>query len=445
MDEPSGARIGSRAYRYYVLGVLTLVYTLNFTDRGLIVLLLEPIKADLQLSDTQLGFLTGIAFALFYATVGIPIARWADRGNRVTIMSLAIGTWGLTVLMCLFVRNFVQLVFARVAAAVGESGCTPPTYSLLGDYFPGPAERTRAMAVYWLANPLSALISFVIGGWVAELYGWRMTFFLMGLPGLLVAILVRLTVHEPRACAPIATSGERAGRMVDVLRVLWRSRSARHLSIGVILLFTMGLGMSPWYAAFMARSHGMGTAEIGLWLGTLFGLAGIVGIALGGYVPTRWFARDGRGQMRLSAVMIGSLVPSCVLFLVLPQKHYALLALIPVAVMFNFFLGPAFALMQRLVPSDMRATSLAVVMLLANLIGMGIGPQIVGILSDALRSWVGAESLRYAMLMMSFVALWSAWHFWIAGRTMDRDLASVQAASSDLQASPLWMESEARG
>src|SRR5690349_1463529 len=151
----------STGYERYVLATLTLVYTLNYLDRGLIILLLQPIKEDLHLSDTQLGFVTGIAFALFYATLGLPIARWADRGNRVTITSIAIGLWGLTVMVCLFVSNLVQLVLARIAAAVGESGCMPPTYSLVGDYFPAPAARTRAMAIYWLASPLALLISLI--------------------------------------------------------------------------------------------------------------------------------------------------------------------------------------------------------------------------------------------------------------------------------------------
>jgi MFS family permease len=166
----------SDAYKRYVLGTLTLVYTLNYLDRGLIILLLQPIKEDLHISDTQLGFVTGIAFALFYATLGLPIARCADRGNRVTITSIAIGLWGGTVMLCLFVTNFVHLVFARIAAAIGESGCMPPTYSLVGDYFPAPAERTRAMATYWLASPVALLISLVAGGWLNERYGWRVTF-----------------------------------------------------------------------------------------------------------------------------------------------------------------------------------------------------------------------------------------------------------------------------
>jgi MFS family permease len=416
----------SEAYKRYVLGALTLVYTLNYVDRGLVILLLQPIKEDLRLSDTQLGFLTGIAFGLFYAVLGLPIARWSDRGNRVAITSVAIGLWGLTVMASLFVSNFVQLVFARVAAAVGEAGCMPPTYSLVGDYFPKPKERTRAMGIYMLAGPLATLISFIMGGWLDERYGWRVTFFIMGMPALLVAVLVRVTVSEPRRLgAPTRELAPQAVRLVDVLKIIFRHRSTRHLIVGLILLLTMGLGLSPWYAAFLARSHGMGTAELGVWLGLIFGLGGAAGTYLGGYVAARWFADDEQGQMRLCAGTMAAVVPCFALFLLLPEKHEALSALIPLIVVFSFFLGPTFALMQRLVPDEMRATTLALAMLLANLIGMGIGPQVVGILSDMLKPDLGSDSLRYAMLTLSFVAVWAAYHFWQVGRSVEDDLAMV--------------------
>jgi MFS family permease len=416
----------SIAYNRYVLGTLTLVYTLNYLDRGLIALLLQPIKQDLRLSDTQLGFLTGIAFGLFYATVGLPIARWADRGNRATITAIAIAMWGGTVMLSLFVSNFIQLVLARIAAAVGEAGCMPPTYSLLGDYFPGPAERTRAMAIYNLANPLSGLISFIVGGWLNELYGWRVTLFVAGIPALLIAAVVKLTVAEPRVQPGRAEEPEPPSlRIRDVVSALWHQRSSRHLSIGIILLYTMGVGLGSWYAAFMMRTHGMRTAELGVWLGLIFGVSGIAGILLGGYVTTRLFAHNERDQMRFSAVSIASLVPCFVLFLLLPHKQQALIALMPLGVIFSFCLGPTFALMQRLVMDKMRATALAVVMLLANLIGMGIGPQVVGILSDVLTPTMGNDALRYAMLSMSLVALWSAHHFWRVGRTVREDLSTL--------------------
>jgi MFS family permease len=339
---------------------------------------------------------------------------------------MAIGLWGVTVMLCVFVSNFFQLVSARIAAAVGESGCMPPTYSLVGDYFPDPAERTRAMTIYWLASPLAALISFVAGGWLNELYGWRLTFFLMGIPALPLAILLKMSVIEPRAySSPAQVPGRQVPRMAEVLAALWHQRSSRHLSVSIILLFMMGLGLAPWYAAFMMRSHGMRTTELGIWLGLVFGISGIVGISLGGYVAARWFADDERMQMRLSAVTSASLVPCFVLFLILPDKNRALVALIPFVVVLNFFLGPSFALMQRLVGDEMRATTLAVVMLLGNLIGMGIGPQVVGIVSDALAPVLGRDSLRYAMLTMSMVALWAAYHFWRAGTTIKADLLEI--------------------
>lgn len=413
----------SEAYKRYVLGTLTLVYALNYLDRGLIMLLLQPIKDDMHLTDTQLGLLTGLAFGLFYATLGLPMARWADRGNRPLITAIAIAVWGATVMSCVFVANFVQLLLARVAAAVGEAGCMPTTYSLLGDYFPAPAERTRAMSIYWLASPLAALTSFIFGGWLNDHYGWRTAFLVMGLPALPVAVLVKTTIVEPRVRALISdASHRRLPKMREVLVTLWRQRSCRRLSIVIILLFTMWQGLGPWFAAFMIRSHRMGTTTLGVWLGLIFGIGGILGTLLGGFVASRWFARDERSQMRFSALMTVLLVPCIVVFLFVRRKDSALIALVPLIIVGNVFLGPSFAVLQRLVADEMRATTLAVVMLFANLIGMGVGPQLVGILSDALRSSLGNNSLRVAMLSMSFAGVWAAWEFWLIAGTIREDL-----------------------
>jgi predicted MFS family arabinose efflux permease len=428
----------SEVYKRYVLGALTLVYALNYLDRGLMLLLLQPIKDDLHLSDTQLGLLTGLAFGLFYATLGLPMARWADRGNRPTITALAIAVWGATVMSCVFVANFIQLVLARVAAAIGEAGCMPATYSLLGDYFPAPPERARAMSIYWLASPLAALASFIFGGWLNDHYGWRTAFLVMGLPALPVALLVKATISEPRTRAVVSDPPNRPlPKMRDVLGVLWRQRSCRHLSIVIVLLFTMWQGLGPWFAAFMIRSHGMGTTALGVWLGLIFGIGGISGTLLGGIVASRWFANDERGQMRFSAWMTALLVPCIVVFLLVPRKEEALIALVPLIVVGNVFLGPSFALLQRLVADEMRATTLAVVMLFANLIGMGVGPQLVGILSDLLRSSLGSNSLRVAMLSMSLAALWAAFEFRLIGGTIREDLA---ASTEDLAASRHYRE-----
>lgn len=416
----------SRAYKRYVLSTLTAAYTLSFLDQGLITLLLQPIKEDLHLSDTQLGFLTGIAFGLFYSILGLPIARWADRGNRVTITSIAIALWGGAVMSTLFVTTYAQVVFARMAAAVGGSGCMPPTFSLVGDYCPAAVERTRAMSIYMLANPLSMLVSFVLGGWSNERYGWRASFLLIGVPALLVAAVVKITIAEPRIHAADSSAREQhVPRFAEVLRTLWHQPSTRHLVLGLLLFYTMAAGLTPWYAAFMMRSHHMGTAELGLWLGLIFGLGGIAGVLFGGYAAVRWFAQDERGQMRFVAAALASLVPLFALFLLLPEKRYALIALMPFAVVACVLFGPTFALMQRLVVNETRATTVAVVMLLCNLVGMGIGPQVVGMLSDLLSPVLGSDSLRYAMLIMSFLALWAAYHFWRVGKSVREDLPAV--------------------
>jgi MFS family permease len=388
------------------------------------VLLLQPIKVDLHLTDTQLGLLTGIAFGLFYATLGLPIARWSDRGNRAMIASLAIGLWGLTVMSCVLVSNYLQMLIARIAAAVGEAGCKPPTYSLVGDYFPRAAERTRAMAIYTAGNPLAALIAYMIGGYLNERYGWRMTFYIMGVFGLILAAIVKMTVRDPRK--ELNRTAEPGPSIAVSLKMLWAQSSFRHLTIALVLLYTMAQGLSPWQAAFMVRSHGMGTAELGLWLGLITSGAGVTGILLGGYIASRWLADNERGQMNMSAVAVACSIIPYIAFLILPGEHAALLALIPKILIFNIFTGPTYALMQRLVADDLRATMMALVMLLANVIGMGIGPLTVGLLSDWLAPAVGTDSLRYAMLLMSFVALWAAVHFWKAGQSVGKDLARVQ-------------------
>jgi MFS family permease len=421
-------------HKRYVLSVLTSVFTLNWLDRGLIILLLQPIKLDLALSDTQLGFLTGIAFALFYATVGVPMARWADRGNRVTITSIAVGLWGVTMMSCVFVTSFLQLVVARIAAAIGEAGCMPPTYSLLGDYFPGAAERTRAMSVYWLASPLALLLSMVIGGWVNERHGWRLTFLCMGLPALIIAPLMKMTVAEPRARIGNVPGRARPAKLTVVLNTLWTLPAARHVSLGIVWFFTLTLGLAPWYAAFLTRSHDMETAYIGNWLGVIFGVAGIVGLLLGGYIGGRWFDGNERTQMRVTGVIVAALLPCFCAFLLIPSSNGTLCALAVLMLALNVSAGPTFALLQRLISEEMRATTLSVVMLVANLIGMGLGSQVVGLLSDRLKPVYGNDSLRYAMLTISSVALVSAYHFWQASRTVEQELAANECLGVEVSA-----------
>ena len=420
----------------YILGALTSVCTMAYLDRDLVVLLLEPIKESLKLTDTELGALTGLGFGLFYATLGLPIARYADRGNRVTIAAVAIALWGVTAMAYPLITAFGQLMLLRIAAAIGESGCLPPTYSLIGDYFPAPAARVRAMTIFWLAGPIAALVSFIAGGWINGIYGWRLTFFIAGTPALLLAMLLNGTLKEPRlekSSSPRGTPP--SSSMAQTVGTLWRRRSSRHLSAAIILLFAMGLGLSPWYAAFMMRNHDMKTPELGVWFGMIFGVSGILGASMGGYVCTRWLIRSERAQMRISAAIVAALFPCYILFLLAPGKYLAMSALIPLALASNFFLGPTFALLQRLVPEDMRATSLALIMLVANLLGMGFGPQVVGLLSDALQVVFRHDSLRYAMLSFSFLSLWAAYHQWQVARTITADLSTISASDEPIPVS----------
>jgi MFS family permease len=412
-------------YKRYAIVSMTALNTVVLVDRGLMTMLLQPIKDDLHLSDTQLGFLTGIAFALFYVILGIPIARWADRGNRVTISALAIGLLSLATMGCFLVTSFMQLLFLRVAAAVGEAGCRAPAYSLIGDYCPQAAERTRAMYIYDAAGPIAAVFSYVVAGSLNELVGWRLTFLLVGLPGLLLAVAFKWTIVEPRTQARHQAPVSPATSMGDVLATMWRQRSCRHVTVAMILIFIMSSGLSPWYAAFMMRSHGMGSAQLGVWLGTVFIAGATAGLLLGTYVMGRWFRENERGQLRLGALTVALAVPCLMGFLLLPQRYLALSAMLPLLILVNTSLPAVFALLQRVVPTSMCATVLSVVMMLANLIGMGLGPQAVGILSDFLNPQFGVDALRYAMLIVSLAVILAAYHLWAAGRTIGEDLRTV--------------------
>ena len=301
----------------------------------------------------------------------------------------------------------------------------PPTYSLVGDYFPGPADRTRAMSFYMLANPLSVLLSFVLGGWLAERYGWRMTFFLMGVPALFVAALVKLSVRDPRASSQARAGRQPLPRLDRVLMDLWGCLSARHLTLALIVLLTVGAGLGPWYATFLTRYHGMTTGTLGYTLGLIFSLGGLAGISLGGYISSRWFADNEQGQMQMIALVVACLSPAFSLFLLLRQTTASLGALAILWTLFNVSIGPTFALLQRLVVPETRATSMALVLMLANLIGMGLGPQMVGLLSDLMRPAFGPESLRYSMLSLSLAALWAAYHFWRVGSHVEADLNAM--------------------
>jgi MFS family permease len=431
-------------YENAMLAILLVILAFNYVDRLTLGLVLQDIKSDLHLNDSQLGLLSGMAFALFYSVMGIPIARWADRGNRVTIVSITVALWSAAVALCGIATGFLQLLLIRVGVAVGEAGCVPPALSLIADQFTR-EERPRAVARYMLGAPLAYLIGYFLAGRLNELYGWRWTFVLIGLPGLGLAALAQAFLREPRRFDGV----DRARVMADspperdatntgaparpssraVCVTLWANRTFRHLMWCYSLCSFFGVGVTNWQPTFFIRSYGLRTGELGIWLALIWGLGGVAGTYWGGRLADRFAASNEELQLK---TMVGVYLSFGVMSSTIYLSHnvyvsFALLGLSAVGV--NAVNGPLFAAMQTLVPPHMRALSIAIVYLLANLIGMGLGPLAVGALSDAFLSRAGPESLRYALLAMCPGYAWVAWHFWRASKTVARDIDAVNAAA----------------
>lgn len=425
-------------YKHYLLAVLTIILVFNYVDRLALGVLLEDIKADLQLSDTQLGFLSGIAFALFYSVMGVPIARWADRGNRVTIISVTALLWSVAVAMCGLAASFVQLLLIRVGVAVGEAGCIPPAFSLIADYF-NRAERPRATAVYGMGGGIAFAVGYFLAGWLNEFYGWRMTFVLLGAPGVLLGALAWFTLKEPRrqhtfGAMAIARSRGTAGSVPtlrEVCTTLWGNRTFRHLLLCLSVFFFFTYGMLQWLPAFFIRSYGMSTGEVGTWLALIYGVSTIPGTYLGGELATRYAPHDESLQLRAMtfAIVSAGLFSACVYLA--PNQYWAFAWLFLASVGQTVVNGPLFSTIQTLVPEHMRAVAFALVYLFANLVGMGFGPLAAGTLSDAFRPWSGEESLRYASMLLAPGYFWVAWHSWQASRTVSTDLAALQGHHRD--------------
>ena len=414
----------SPAARQYALGVLVVVYTFNFIDRQILSILLQPIKDELGLSDSALGLLTGFAFALFYATLGIPIARYADRGNRRSLIALALAIWSAMTALSGLAQNFWQLLAARIGVGVGEAGCSPPAHSMISDYFPA-ERRATALGIYSLGIPVGILFGFLAGGWLNEFFGWRVAFFVVGVPGLLLALLVRFSLREPpRGMAEGRQDVAEQPSIGETFRFLWAKRSFRHLAFGGGLTAFVGYGVVTWVPSFLMRSHGMETGEIGTWLGLILGIPGGIGIAMGGWMADRYGARDTRWYLWVVTVALLLGVPFSVGIYLSDSALWALLFLIIPVMLGNFYQATTFSQTQGLVGLRMRSVAAAILLFILNIIGLGAGPQAVGIVSDLLNPTYGEESLRYSLLILSFVNVWSAYHYYVAGKYLKEDLVT---------------------
>lgn len=436
-----GVRAVSPGYRRYAIGLLFLCYVFNFLDRQIVTILAEPIKRELQIADWQLGLMTGTAFAIFYCTLGIPIARLAERRNRPWIIGLSLAAWSGFTALCGLAQNFWQLVLARIGVGIGEAGCSPPAHSLIADYTPK-EQRASAMAFYLMGNPIGALLGVVIGGLVADAYGWRTAFLLVGLPGVALAVIVVLTLVEPRVKRAAAVAREAAQQapqssFADVLRVLRGKRTFWLMAFAVSIVAFIGYGHAPFGASFFLRVHGAEIEQlaaqfglgpigfVGLSLGLILGIAAGLGVFLGGIIGDRFGGRDVRAYMGIPGVAVLATVPVYTIALLLPTFLPILPLLALNSVLVSLWQGPVYATVQNIVPVHMRATAASIFLFIANLVGLGLGPLAVGVASDILAGPFGmgsGEGVRWALIGSQFLAIPAFICFWLARRTIREEM-----------------------
>lgn len=429
MADPISAPVEARQplpwRSWYALGLLLVVYVFNFIDRSILSILAEPIKKDLGVSDTQMGFLGGVAFAIFYTFVGIPVARLADTSVRRNVVAISLAIWSAMTVVCGFVVSFPQLLLARIGVAVGEAGGSPPSHSMISDLFPL-NRRGTALGIYALGIPAGGMIGSLMGGWLNEAYDWRTAFMVVGLPGLLLALIVRMTLREPVRGASDARS-ETVPVMLpvaDVFRFLWSRHSFRFLALGAALHSFVGYGVGFWIPAFLIRSHHLGTGLIGELLFYL-GFAGLLGTFLGGWLGDRLALRDRRWYVWLPACATLIAIPFSVFFYLWSDYRVAMIVAIVPAFLGAYYLAPTFALTQAMVGLRMRAMAASIMLFVINLIGLGLGPQLTGVLSDVLNTntSLGAESLRWALVCVLMVNIAAAACYFIASKDLREDLA----------------------
>ena len=415
--------------RRYAIVILAIVYMFNFVDRQILAILLPAIKAEFDVGDAYLGFLTGTVFALFYVTLGIPIARYAETCNRRNLIAAAVALWSAMTAVSGFASNLVHLTLARIGVGVGEAGCSPPAHSMIADYYP-PHERSAAMGIYTVGISVGIMLAYLGGGWIVENLGWRAAFIAVGAPGLLVALLVRFTLVEPvRGASENRTPGENPPQLIEVGRFLRERRSFFHMAVGAGLSSLVGYSVINFMPSYVGRSFGVGMLEVGRWLGLILGIAGGAGFFFGGFMADR-FGRSGQRRALVFIAITGLITTVLMSFMFLASTwQLALLFFIIPAATNNVYLAPILSLTQGLVSLRMRATASALVLLIINIIGLATGPWITGIISDLLQPAYGSESIRYSLLIINCLFLpWAALHYFRAAKWIDADLERAKEA-----------------
>lgn len=442
----------SPAYVRYALWMLLIIYILNFLDRSIVGILAEDIRRDLSLDDWHIGIMTGLAFAFFYTVLGIPIARLADRSDRVKIISISLAVWSGFTALCGLAQNFTQMLLGRIGVGVGEAGCTPAAHSLISDYVPI-ERRARAIAFYGLGVPAGGLLGAVLGGVIADAYGWRTAFFVAGLPGVALAVIAWMTLREPRRTLgfPVRqTNGD--GSLGQTLKALLTSKVYVCVTLASASAAFVSYGQGAFMPAFFQRVHGMSAGEVGIWLGISSGVGGLLGTWIGGFLADKYGAKNPAAFLYVPAIGMGlasvAFTPG-----LMSQSWQMALALIWVpGVLNSLWYGPAFATVQKVVPPTQRAMAVAITLFVINMVGLGIGPLFAGILSDTLRNMLfdgttlgltnfatacakdavtttsaactiaRQEGLRLSLIIACHLGLISAAFFWLGGRALrERD------------------------
>jgi MFS transporter, Spinster family, sphingosine-1-phosphate transporter len=413
----------SDGYKRYALLILLVVYTFNFVDRQIVTILQEQIRAEFDLKDWQLGMMTGLAFAMFYTVLGIPIARLADRGaNRVNIIAIALAFWSAMTALCGTATSFVQLLLYRIGVGVGEAGCTPPAHSIISDMFKK-EEVGRAMGVYAIGIPLGGMIGLILGGWIADQWGWRTALFVAGLPGVALAIIVKLTLKEPPR--QNRSHGD-SPPIFGVFATMLKKPAFVHLALASGLCAFVGYGIGAWLPPYFQRSFGFGTFEAGLTFGLMGGITGIIGTYLGGWLGDRYGAKNPKAFLLIPAVALIASLPLHVLALMSGNWMIAIALLIIPSLLNNLWIAPAFAVTQGLAPAPMRAVAAAILLFVMNLIGLGLGPMALGFVSDMARSMANGDraiGLRWSLILAGLIYIWACLHLWLAARSVEKDAA----------------------
>jgi predicted MFS family arabinose efflux permease len=416
--EPQAAAAPS-ARRYYVLALLTIVYALNFLDRTIFNVLIEPIKKEFALSDTMMGLLAGFGFVLAYSLLGIPIARLADRANRRNIVACAFALWSAMTYLCGMATSVSTLALARIGVGIGESAGTPASQSMIADLF-DKNERPRALGIYAIGTYLGVFLGYFIGGTINQHYGWRTAFFAAGLPGIALAALLWLTIAEPtRGTASETFKAEPIG---PTLRFLSLQPSFIIVLIGFCLTTYTNYATAVWIPPFLARIHHLSSAEIGTYAGTFKGLAGMAGTLIGGLVVAEVSCSDDRWKLWAPAIMSGLAGPVFAVCMLTQSFPLMVATLALTSFLVGFHLGPIFAIAQTVAKPSMRALASAIVLLTATCFGQGVAPLAVGMINDTLKGTYGADAVRYSLLSAAVTTVLGALLFVWAARWIRADI-----------------------